>query len=60
MRRIDGAFNGLSRRKQDRGERSQIKSIQIKSKWYLKSYTEQNGRYHHAAITAKDIAAQKG
>jgi ferredoxin len=35
-------------------------SIQIKSKWYLKSYTDQNGRYHHPEITAKDIAGQRG
>ena len=35
-------------------------SIQVKSSWYLKSYTEQNGRYHHPEITFKDIAAQKG
>jgi NAD-dependent dihydropyrimidine dehydrogenase PreA subunit/flavodoxin len=34
-------------------------SIQVRSKWYLKSYTEQNGRYHHPAIAAKDIAGQK-
>jgi ferredoxin len=34
-------------------------SIQVKSKWYLKSYTEQNGRYHHPDITANDIAGQK-
>lgn len=34
-------------------------SIQVKSKWYLKSYTEQNGRYHHPEISAKDIARQK-
>jgi NAD-dependent dihydropyrimidine dehydrogenase PreA subunit len=34
-------------------------SIQVKSTWYLKSYTDQNGRYHHPAITAKDIAGQK-
>ncbi|MFH2110608.1 MAG: EFR1 family ferrodoxin [Candidatus Bathyarchaeota archaeon] len=34
-------------------------SIQIKSRWYLKSYTEQNGRYHHPSITAHDIAEQK-
>jgi NAD-dependent dihydropyrimidine dehydrogenase PreA subunit/flavodoxin len=34
-------------------------SIQIRSKWYLKSYTEQSGRYHHPQITAKEIAAQK-
>jgi NAD-dependent dihydropyrimidine dehydrogenase PreA subunit len=34
-------------------------SIQVKSKWYLKSYTEQNGRYHHPEITAQEIARQK-
>ena len=34
-------------------------SIQVKSTWFLKSYTPQNGRYHHAQITAGDIAAQK-
>ena len=34
-------------------------SIQVKSTWYLKSYTDQNGRYHHPQITAKDIAGQK-
>jgi NAD-dependent dihydropyrimidine dehydrogenase PreA subunit len=34
-------------------------SIQVKSKWYLKSYTDQNGRYHHPEITAKEIAGQK-
>jgi NAD-dependent dihydropyrimidine dehydrogenase PreA subunit len=34
-------------------------AIQVKSKWYLRSYTAQNGRYHHPAITAGDIAAQK-
>ncbi|HEX9914337.1 MAG TPA: EFR1 family ferrodoxin [Candidatus Bathyarchaeia archaeon] len=34
-------------------------SIQIRSKWYLKSYTEQNGRYHHPSITAHDVAEQK-
>jgi NAD-dependent dihydropyrimidine dehydrogenase PreA subunit len=34
-------------------------SIQVESKWYLKSYTEQNGRYHHPGVTAKDIAGQK-
>jgi Pyruvate/2-oxoacid:ferredoxin oxidoreductase delta subunit/flavodoxin len=34
-------------------------SIQIRSSWYLKSYTEQNGRYHHPSITAHDIAEQK-
>jgi len=36
-----------------------LESIQIKSKFYLKSYTSQNGRYHHPDITAKEIAAQK-
>jgi len=35
------------------------RSIQIGSKWYLKSYTEQNGRYHHPSITAHDVAEQK-
>lgn len=34
-------------------------SIQVRSKWYLKSYTDVNGRYHHPQITAKDIARQK-
>lgn len=34
-------------------------SIQVKSKWYLKSYTDQNGRDHHPRITAKDSASQK-
>jgi NAD-dependent dihydropyrimidine dehydrogenase PreA subunit len=34
-------------------------SIQVESRWYLKSHTEQNGRYHHPQITAKDIARQK-
>lgn len=34
-------------------------SIQVKSRWYLKSYTAQNGRYHHPAVTAKEIARQK-
>ena len=34
-------------------------SIQVKSRWFLKSYTEQNGRYHHPEITANDIARQK-
>ena len=36
-----------------------LESIQIRSKFYLKSYTFQNGRYHHPDITAKEIAAQK-
>jgi ferredoxin len=34
-------------------------SVQIKSTWYLKSHTNENGRYHHPEITAKDIARQK-
>jgi ferredoxin/flavodoxin len=34
-------------------------AIQIASKWYLKSHTETNGRYHHPQITADDIARQK-
>lgn len=34
-------------------------SVQIKSTWYLKSHTNENGRYHHPEITAKDIAGQK-
>lgn len=36
-----------------------LESIQVKSKPYLKSYTPQNGRYHHPDITAKEIASQK-
>lgn len=36
-----------------------VVSIQVESKRYLKSHTEQNGRYHHPAIAAEDIAAQK-
>jgi ferredoxin len=34
-------------------------AVQLNSTWYLKSYTPQNGRYHHSQITADDIAAQK-
>jgi ferredoxin len=34
-------------------------SVQIASTWYLRSWTPQNGRYHHPQITAKDIAEQK-
>ena len=34
-------------------------SIQVASKWYLRSYTEENGRYHHPAVTANEIARQK-
>jgi len=36
-----------------------LESIQVKSRWWLKSYTDQNGRYHHPEITANDIAEQK-
>jgi ferredoxin/flavodoxin len=36
-----------------------VHSVQVKSKWYLKSYTPVNGRYHHPAIGVRDIAAQK-
>lgn len=36
-----------------------LESIQIRSRWWLKSYTIQNGRYHHPEITANDIAEQK-
>jgi len=34
-------------------------AVQVKSTWYLKSRTTENGRYHHPEITAKDIAGQK-
>jgi menaquinone-dependent protoporphyrinogen oxidase len=34
-------------------------SIQVESRWYLKSHTDQNGRYHHPEITVQDIAGQK-
>ncbi len=34
-------------------------AVQIKSKIYMKSYTENNGRYPHPYATASDIAAQK-
>ena len=34
-------------------------SVQIASTWYLRSWTPENGRYHHPQITAKDIAEQK-
>jgi NAD-dependent dihydropyrimidine dehydrogenase PreA subunit len=34
-------------------------SIQVESRWYLKSHTEENGRYHHRAVTANEIARQK-
>jgi ferredoxin len=36
-----------------------LESIQVASRWYLKSYTDVNGRYHHPEITANDIARQK-
>jgi len=36
-----------------------LESIKIRSRWWLKSYTIQNGRYHHPEITANDIAEQK-
>ncbi len=34
-------------------------AVQVASRWYLKSHTETNGRYHHPQITADDIAVQK-
>ncbi len=34
-------------------------SIQQKSAWFMKSYSEKNGRRHHTEITANDIAGQK-
>jgi ferredoxin len=36
-----------------------IHAVQIKTKIYMKSYTEQNERYSHPYATADDIAAQK-
>ena len=36
-----------------------VKAIQIKSKFYMKSYTEENERYSHPYATANDIAKQK-
>jgi NAD-dependent dihydropyrimidine dehydrogenase PreA subunit/flavodoxin len=36
-----------------------LESIQVESSWYLKSYTAQNGRYHHPEIKAQAIAGQK-
>ena len=36
-----------------------LESIQVKSRWWLKSYTDQNGRYHYTEIMATDIAEQK-
>lgn len=35
------------------------KSVQIKSKVYMKSYTENNSRYPHPYATVSDIAGQK-
>lgn len=34
-------------------------AIQVKSRWYLKSHTPENGRYHHEGISVLDIAGQK-
>ncbi len=34
-------------------------SIQINSKWYMKSYTNTQGRYPHPYASAKEIEAQK-
>lgn len=34
-------------------------AIQIYSKWYMKSYTEENGRYHHPFAKIKEISTQK-
>lgn len=36
-----------------------MESVQIKSKWWMKSYTEKNGRYSHPFATEGDIAGQK-
>jgi ferredoxin len=36
-----------------------VQAVQIKTKIYMKSYTEQNERYSHPYATADDIAAQK-
>ncbi len=36
------------------------RAVQIKTKWYMKSYTEKNGRYPHPYATADDIRQQKG
>jgi len=35
-------------------------SVQVRSSWYLKSLTPANGRYHHPAVSAAEIASQKG
>ncbi|MDD3719499.1 MAG: EFR1 family ferrodoxin [Actinomycetota bacterium] len=34
-------------------------AVQIKSKWWMKSYTEVKGRYSHPYASASEIAAQK-
>lgn len=34
-------------------------AAQINNKWYMRSYTDKNGRYPHPYATAKDIAGQK-
>ncbi len=34
-------------------------AVQIKTKWYMKSYTQKNGRYSHPYATANDISTQK-
>lgn len=34
-------------------------SVQIASKWYMKSYTQQNGRYPHPYAGVTEISAQK-
>lgn len=34
-------------------------AVQIKSKWYMKSFTEDNERYPHPYATVNDIAEQK-
>lgn len=36
-----------------------VNAVQIKSKIYMKSYTEENERYSHPYATANDVAAQK-
>ncbi|MBN2545845.1 MAG: EFR1 family ferrodoxin [Spirochaetes bacterium] len=36
-----------------------VNSIQIKSNFLVKSYTEINPRYHHKSVTYKDIADQR-
>ena len=34
-------------------------SVQVKSTWYLRSWTTENRRYHHQQISSNDIAGQK-